>query len=318
MTLVALAAKLITPISTPDQIENRISSLTRLTQSDINLITNGYLLLSPPNSRSSSGYRALYNIVSMGASAIDALLDHLEDQRATLMVEQLTRDSLGNHLMLEYDIAQTFDERKDEILHPSATTAYSVKKADRIVLKVGDICLYAVGQIVNRDYRPLIRTGPQRLVTSALLMPKLASAIRERWSGTSRGELLSSLTVDALRPDKYWRDVQAFARLSLYFPHDVEAIAIKRFRSPVSLKSDYALWDENDTRTQMGYITAIEVLNIVENVVSLRTRRVEREIDKMIVKLQQLVESDIRDNRIGYLVKARTLVRKAVLSLEKH
>jgi len=185
-------------------------------------------------------------LVRRGAAVLPNLITHLQDDRETgLKIIQ------GGHLGV-MGHADEYHARHDDPKRwpPGVTSGMELfagwsKHVDEYVVKVGDLCYVAVGQIVNRQLRA-IRYQPTGcwVVNSPVATPSLAAAVKHDWSGVTAEEHKQSLM--RLGTGDWWiADSGAVKRLCFYYPRDGEEFVARLLRRP--LYDDNALfffvWD---------------------------------------------------------------------------
>jgi ankyrin repeat protein len=186
------------------------------------------LVLSPstPSGRSD----AMLALVKLGAQAVPALLDHLDDDRKTKIVIQ-------NNLFGFFRISQDEGEKaEDEDAKGKGKAPFGAPK--QYTLRVGDLCYVALGQIVNRNYTAVeyIPSG-NVMITSVPHSKTLRADLKKQWSGLTEKKHLESLVKDlnskkANGDDDDGARVGASLRLAYYFPKEYEPIAVQQLKRP--------------------------------------------------------------------------------------
>ncbi len=183
---------------------------------------------------------ALLELVHRGPTVLPTLLEHVTDPRATELVYVVKR---------ELNFADIYDARDRGEPVGGVNTGWTARAAeeDTYRFRVGDLCYAAVGQIVNRDLRPL-RSNHENVsvfsgtpnpnpghsfshILSPVARAELAAAVRNDWAGCDEGALNDSLRTDTLtRREREPTDVEALLRLLYYFPSVgvIEAEALLR------------------------------------------------------------------------------------------
>lgn len=184
------------------------------------------VLLSP--STPSGASDAMLSLVKLGAKAVPALLDHLDDDRRTKVV---IRDNLGGFFAISQDKGAKAEdvEPKGKGKAPAAARQYT--------LRVGDLCYVALGQIVNRDYTA-VRYIPSGnvMITSIPHSKDVRADLKKQWGGLTKGKHFESLVKD-LNPKKAEGDdddarIGASLRLAYYFPKEYEPYAVQQLKAP--------------------------------------------------------------------------------------
>jgi hypothetical protein len=177
---------------------------------------------------------ALKKLVELGPDAIPYLLDSLSDQTPTKLVLNdstapgilyLSHELSGNPLSdSEFGVLANWDNK---VRQTRSDRSYTVK--------VGDICLVAIGQIVGRDYEA-VRYQPTALVVinSPVEDTKYCQAIRTFWASSNpRQKLFDSLMFDYATQTKTGLAAyrgEALMRLLFYFPRETSGLVAKMLR----------------------------------------------------------------------------------------
>ncbi|WP_145169040.1 hypothetical protein [Rubripirellula lacrimiformis] len=167
-------------------------------------VNAGALLLTDHKIKSSD---ALKQLVSIGPGALPALLAHLDDPTPTkLKIEHggsfgamwFASEIRGNPVSrVEQSVLQARLRNKEDAFHGDYVDSYTVK--------VGDVCLVAVGQITGRAYQA-VRYQPTACIVlnSPTDDPDLCSQIRAIWqSDDPTQRLFDSLLFDYATRGKY-------------------------------------------------------------------------------------------------------------------
>lgn len=147
-------------------------------------------------------------LVSKGAASLPYLLAHLSDDRATRVV---LRSSFPRSLKSG---TWFYDGRRKQVWGYDLTHGFP---DHQYRLRIGDVCFVAIGDIVNRDHRLLLFLPTSIMnISSPLLDPHLAEAVRQDWQGVDDKQLQESL-VDDLSTEE--RREGALFRLKYYYPN---------------------------------------------------------------------------------------------------
>ena len=189
----------------------------------------GALLLVDHQLRSSLELRKL---VELGLKALPFLLDALDDQTPTKLVMKhegffdgmgFTNELSGNPVNRR-EIMILGTRRQGPSLHGEHVDAYTVK--------VGDVCLVAIGQIVGRGYQA-VRYQPTAciMLNSPTHDAKLCRQVRDIWSSADAAQtLFDSLLLDYATEGIFngesldgwglgaYLQAEAAMRLLFYFP----------------------------------------------------------------------------------------------------
>lgn len=175
----------------------------------------------------------MVELVRRGTSALPSLIAHLGDRRATkLTVGSYSPRSSAYVPGHFFFVFQYFDDEYDPRTGPTLFQQRRAEFADRDMLlkqahhefkepytvKVGDICYFLIGQIVNRTLIP-VRYQPSAIlvVNSPIEAPVLVEDVQRDWGGVDSDKLMRSLLAD-LHADRQ----TALARLRFYFPAEYE------------------------------------------------------------------------------------------------
>lgn len=200
---------------------------------------------------------AAVELVRRGRRALQALLDHLTDARPTKLV----------YVVATNKEAPQFDDQYDPRVR--GTTPANVNTSARAPLpaggtytfKVGDLCYATLGQIVNRQLRPVKCRAEDAMmfsgsfssnpgdwfetINSPVERPALAAAARADWSGLEPAQQAALLRDDiphALDKQHPW-DPGALARLLYYYPDAGTATAEAMLRRRLVEPPASEKWD---------------------------------------------------------------------------
>lgn len=189
---------------------------------------------------------ALVTLISRGATAVPALLSHLDDPRPTQV------QFCGDCDLCQQPGSQSdrstwcVDSLDDDWWYEPRIRVYEhlfLRRRNRTVreiklhrLTVGDLCFVAIGQIVHRDFNVFLQGGSNcGTINSPSADPRLAAAIRADWSGLTIAEHRRSLIADAFLLDQFdlfdpeRSPAYAVRRLCHYYPRTAEHVLDKLF-----------------------------------------------------------------------------------------
>jgi hypothetical protein len=180
----------------------------------------------------------MVELVSRGVTVLPALLKHLSDARPTRLYFSGPGD--GAIAFCDNFEARYFDEKRQPLGVNTVDRAgeKQLSPDTTYVVKVGDLCYGAIGQIVNRALRTAgdrvswanarkrigMFMGGRSVVNSPIMYPSLAAAARVDWSGVTAKEHELSLREDATRTDDTGHPDSlhawsAIPRLLFYYPN---------------------------------------------------------------------------------------------------
>jgi len=145
-------------------------------------------------------------LVRRGPVALPELLKHIDDTRPTkLRVGNIDEGSKARRVGVNLFMFTYFSDEYDPRLRSQSSESGLGKKSQRIekdfqgsyTVKVGDVCLVLIGQIVNRRLFA-VRYQPSAglVVNSPVEYPALAEMVRRDWSNADSEPLRSSLMAD--------------------------------------------------------------------------------------------------------------------------
>lgn len=181
-------------------------------------------------------------LIRRGVDAVPLLLAHLEDARLTRLIEYHQPGMMNDGGIWFSDVYQPrrhgtqFDPPVNHEVDFKSTR--ELKAGQSYTVKVGDLCFFALGQIVNRSLSVFggVEKGGSSWVRSRSLNspvenPALAAAARIDWDGLTRADHEKLLESDAwendalgVRPAHCYGAVQ---RLLFYYPKDGRSVVAK-------------------------------------------------------------------------------------------
>jgi hypothetical protein len=159
----------------------------------------------------------MVELIRRGVEAVPLLLAHLTDARPTRLVDYHQPEMINDGGTW---FADGFDPRKaGTVFSPPVNhevdfkTTRELKAGESYTVKIGDLCFFALGQIVDRrllvfgsvvkDHILWIRS---RSINSPVEFPALAAAARKDWGGLTREEHERLLETDAWENDALGRN----------------------------------------------------------------------------------------------------------------
>ena len=171
-------------------------------------------------------------LVRRGTAALPALIAHLQDARETALI--VGADGFLDVLWLSDEYDPRYRDRRQWPAGINEETRQfpGPRHVDYYILKVGDVCFEALGQIVNRNLRPL-RYQPTAClaINSPVMTPALARAVEQDWGGCTPDTHRQSLVQDAQDEDDDLSTL-ALVRLCFYHPETGEPMVLERLRPP--------------------------------------------------------------------------------------
>jgi ankyrin repeat protein len=160
----------------------------------------------------------LRQLVKRGAAAVPELLAHLGDRRPT----RIKADASTSLFSLE-------DPNGNPAKGPLPPAG---PRQDTYTVTVGDLCLVALGQIVNRPSDPVLSLPSGiAVVTSPTRSAVLRESIQDTWDGLTPARHRASLVDDFNGPDAA-RRLGACKRLAYYYPDALEPPALRLLGRP--------------------------------------------------------------------------------------
>jgi len=189
----------------------------------------------------------LAELVGLGPAIVPWLCLHLEDKREISLALHRKDYYQGTVAYSYYDRWGGFPTRDPNGPFESPTLDYDWP------LTLGDICFFALGQIVNRRFGALymrVQEGPR--LNAPSLFPSLTDQARSEWGKATVENVLTSLKRDLAKPDRLDRSLGALRRLRLFAPNVIEGPVLDRLSLPVTPDDRSFLDDETRYRTVKG------------------------------------------------------------------
>ncbi len=246
-------------------VEELIDRLQDLTSTE-RLPTSGWGIGDPvpgdPPSQRAMGAR-LFNpktppvvreLLRRGLESLPKLLDHLEDKRPTkIVLSCFAQGSASEYFSNEYDSRFKIPAKQPKGTIPNSFDAgsYCLNATDgfekvgmwdyRYTVKVGDLCFFIIGEMVNRDLQAVVfrDNSAARRIGSPSRMPALARACREEWAGLTAEQHKAFLVEEGYRQfqpsfekSPAWAPLGALTRLYFYYPEEGEKRIINHIKKP--------------------------------------------------------------------------------------
>ncbi|TWU59405.1 hypothetical protein Poly51_21930 [Rubripirellula tenax] len=169
-------------------------------------------------------------IVERGIDAVPVLLKHINDSR-TIDTEPMS-GMMWMEFSDEYDINHRTRREPPKGVNRESSPRND-DHPDEHALTVGDLCFVALGQIVNRNY-VATRYQPTGglIVNSPTYSKRLRDIVLADWSDLTEESHRDGLILDFKQPDWHSRRVNAYYRLSLYYPETVENVVMPLLSLP--------------------------------------------------------------------------------------
>jgi HEAT repeat protein len=171
---------------------------------------------------------AFLSLVGLGPTALPFLLESLDDKTPTNLT--IRAPSVYGMWLLHALPGNELNAREARVLGDEGALHEDPSMNERQLgwynVTIGDICLVAIGQIVNRPYEA-VGGGQSVYVTSTVADDKLAAEVRALWGKSDyRQKLLGSFLADF----ETWSEFQpgAAVRLAYYFPDAADGLIIAR------------------------------------------------------------------------------------------
>lgn len=164
-------------------------------------------------------------LVRRGLAALPLLINQLADSRSTKLT--VGDGFIGKWFADEYDARDSNSTKREGV-----NTEKRVNFED-YMLRVGDLCYVAVGQIVNRELNA-VRYQPSLclVVNSPVEHPALGAAVKDDWSKLSAQDHQLSLEQDAMIPHSSLVPGAGLKRLVFYYPTAGEVAMLKLLKRP--------------------------------------------------------------------------------------
>ncbi len=187
-------------------------------------------------------------LIRRGVNAVPLLLAHLTDARPTHLVEYRIPNMIndgGTWFDDQYEPRQDGAEFNPPVNHEvDFKTTRELKAGESYTIKVGDLCFFALGQIVDRRlvvFGSVMKNGSlwvrSRSLNSPVEILSLADAARKDWTGLTREEHEHHLEIDAWENDALGvqpgRCYGAVQRLLFYYPEDGRRVVEALIRRPL-------------------------------------------------------------------------------------
>jgi hypothetical protein len=199
------------------------------------------MILTNHRLRSSAAMRTL---IEIGPEALPFLLDALGDKTPTkLKLEH--RSPFGAMWLANELRGNPVNELEMKILPPPTSLGKAVKRyIESYTVKIGDVCLVAIGQIVGRSYWA-VRHQPTAcmVINSPTEDAELREQVRKIWaSDDPAGKLMKSLLLDYATEGVFqgpsldsWSlgsklQIEAAMRLLYYYPKETAVLIAERLR----------------------------------------------------------------------------------------
>lgn len=172
---------------------------------------SSFLLFDVPEKRLTSD-NVVEEIIQAGARSLPDLVKAVSDKRPT----KLAQRTAGSVILPDL-----YRVKSSELV---GTFTYG----DGDYITVGEVCLFAWGQIYNRSTFNFNRND-----VHLISYDKLIEGLSLGQHGTDEGALRKSLVFDVLHGDDYERMVGAFLRLKYYWPGSEIPVLVKRLQHPI-------------------------------------------------------------------------------------
>jgi len=170
-----------------------------------------------------SAVALLKPIIAQGTTALPHLFVHLQDSQKTYLYIEHRGDFGVMSWAGDYDVGPSGPREK--LVDPE------IDSPRRHVITIGDLCFFAIGQIVNREF-DTVRWVPTACIdlSSPTTIPALAARVAKDWSGLTPEAHRESLLADF----RNGRESQAILRLAFYYPQTAEPLALEGLKRPIN------------------------------------------------------------------------------------
>jgi hypothetical protein len=223
-----------------------------------------------PRVRLSPRARALAKeMASIGPPALPLLVRQLTSRKPSSIV--FVRSPKATLYVSHHSDAR-LDERPIHYLHGIEWEPFTQIRFTR-----GDLAYFWIGQIGNRNHAVIRHeTKLGYLVKAPSLSKSLRSQALRTWSGIDANGLMASLTLDALRPDRVFRDATALLPIHAFDPALYDQVATMRLRVPFNPGGGQESRDEYYRIINPATIGIIEVERLVHYLEAFPTPAVRR------------------------------------------
>ncbi|MCA8913922.1 MAG: hypothetical protein KDB90_00820 [Planctomycetes bacterium] len=164
---------------------------------------------------------SLRRIIGAGVEAIPILLEHLNDVRP-LKSQPTSALSASGVRPVYLRLATSFEDDSLKLQSSRISKARAALKsspAEGYELTVGDLCYFAIGQIVNRPYFPMQYVGTfQIAVESPQVFPEIVDEMRAQWGDLTVPRHRELLKKDLAQSEVLSKRANAYARMATFYP----------------------------------------------------------------------------------------------------
>jgi hypothetical protein len=175
----------------------------------------------------------IQKIVEAGMDGYPQLIEHLDDQR-TINIPAI--DVAENTAGIWH--RKTYDFNSGTTTAPEGVNGLPFwgippGRMDQYEITVGDMCYFALGQIVNRRWTGVnVHQGEFTTVSSPTVCKEVKQAVIDEWGALDHKTHREKLIADFRNPDSTDRLIGAYLRLSYYYPADVEKLVLEFLDRP--------------------------------------------------------------------------------------
>jgi hypothetical protein len=182
-----------------------------------------------PGSRAPKTPPQMRELARRGPAVLTQLIGHLDDKRPTKLA--ISKDStMWRYFSDEYDPKTRPNRQKP---HPRENIEKHFDGGYPV--KIGDVCYALIGQIVNRNLRPVHYQPTLGLViNSPIEAPALIKRVKKDWGGVGVAAHKASLIADAQSGDQVWDFGPALVRLRFYYPDDYKRLKVGNLKKRIT------------------------------------------------------------------------------------
>jgi hypothetical protein len=173
----------------------------------------------------------LKKIVEAGMDGFPQLMEHLNDQRKINIPAIKTSGNIFVYPGKAYDFNKRTTKKSPDGVNV-AVNPFGPGRIEQYEITVGDMCYFAMGQIVNRRWSAAHSKVGFIELSSPSEHEEIKQAIINEWDTLDHKSHRDNLIADFRNPDSTDRLIGAYLRLSTYYPAEVERLVMEFFDHP--------------------------------------------------------------------------------------